>query len=144
MILTDVNLLVYAYNRSDERFPKASQWFEALMNGFETACFCWETVNGFIRISTNKSALPDPYTLTEAFGIVEQWIESPNALFLKPAHDHLEMLRNVSRDANAVGGQYSDAILAAYALSNNATIASTDKNFRLFDGVKLINPLVQG
>ncbi|MBX3288897.1 MAG: PIN domain-containing protein [Acidobacteria bacterium] len=141
MILTDINLLVYAYNTKDERFPIAREWFEELMNGSDTACFCWETINGFIRISTNKHAMPNPFSLRESFDIVREWLDSENALFLKPSLNHFDQLRKTSSSANAIGKLYSDAILAAYAISSNATIASTDRNFRLFDGLKLINPL---
>jgi len=35
----------------------------------------------------------------------------------------------------------SDAVLAALAITHNATIASTDRDFRLFKGLKLTNPL---
>lgn len=141
MILTDINLLVYAYNKGDERFDIASEWFEGLINGRQTACFCWETINGFIRVSTNKAAMPDPFSIQEAFSIVDDWLGFPNSIFLEPTSDHFDLVRKISIEANAVGGLYSDAVLAAYAISHHATIASTDRDFRLFDGLELINPL---
>ncbi|MEQ1762924.1 MAG: TA system VapC family ribonuclease toxin, partial [Pyrinomonadaceae bacterium] len=130
-----------AYNLGDSRYPIASAWFEGLMNGSERACFCWETINGFIRISTNPVAMPNPYSLTEAHTIVRSWLTSPNALFLHPSEDHLDVIRKLGLKANARGKLHSDAILAAYAVENDATIASSDKNFRLFDGIKLVDPL---
>lgn len=143
MILPDVNVLIYAYNKGDSRFQRASKWFEGLMNGTDRACFCWETINGFIRISTNVSAVPTPYSIDEAFAIVRGWLNSPNAVLLEPSADHLDILQTISQDANAIGRLHSDAILAAYAMSHNATIASTDRNFRLFNDLKLINPLAE-
>ena len=141
MILPDINILIYAHNSADERFERASKWFQELMSGSEPACFCWETINGFIRISTNKHAVPDPFSLTEAFRAVESWLSQPNTVLLKPTGDHLNLLREVSFDANATGKLYSDAILAVYAISYNAVFASTDRDFRLFRGLKLIDPL---
>lgn len=141
MILIDVNLLIYAHNEADERFPRASAWFEQLMNGDDTACFCWETLNGFVRISTNKAAMPACLTLPEAFGIVRGWLEQPNAILLAPAEDHLDVVQRTSLAAKAVGRRYSDAVLAAYAISHNARFASTDKHFRMFEGLRLIDPL---
>jgi toxin-antitoxin system PIN domain toxin len=143
MILTDVNLLIYAYNKGDSRHARAKKWFEDLMNGTVPACFCWETINGFIRVSTNRAAIPDPFSLREAFSIVDAWLGSANAVFLQPLEDHLDILRKVSLNANATGGLYSDAILAALAISHRATIATTDRNFRLFDGLNLVDPLVE-
>lgn len=142
MILVDISLLIYAHNADDERFERASAWFEDLMNSGQPA-FCWETINGFIRVSTNRNALPNPYTLHEAFSVVDEWLKSPNALFLEPASNHLDVLKRISLDANAVGSLYSDAVLAAYAISHSATMASPDRDFRLFKQLKLMNPLAE-
>ncbi len=141
MILADVNLLVYAYNSSDPRFPRASEWLERLLSSEEKACFCWETVNGFIRVSTNSSAMPVPMSLSEAFEAVESWLSANNTVFLKPAPDHFEILKTTSLESDAKGKRFSDAVLAAYAISHNATFATTDKRFRMFSGLKLIDPL---
>ncbi len=141
MILVDVNVLIYAHNEADERFPRASAWFEHLMSGSDIAAFCWETVNGFIRISTNRAALPASLTLSEAFGIVRGWLGQPNSVFLGPTQDHLDVVCRTSIAAKAVGRRYSDAVLAAYAISHNARFASSDKHFRMFDGLRLIDPL---
>lgn len=141
MILPDVNILIYAYNQGDPRYSVASKWFEKLMNSSESACFCWETINGFIRISTNPAAMPTPYSLAEAHVIVRSWLEPPNSVFLKPTDDHLDLIHTVGTTANAIGKLHSNAILAAYAVANDATIASSDRNFLLFSGIKLLNPL---
>ena len=141
MILADVNLLIYAYNSADPRYLGASEWFEKLLASEEKACFCWETVNGFIRVATNSSAMPMPMSLGEAFEVVESWLSTPNSVFLKTAPSHFEILKITSIESDAKGNRFSDAILAAYAISHNATFATTDKHFRMFSGLKLIDPL---
>ncbi|MGD9630890.1 MAG: TA system VapC family ribonuclease toxin [Pyrinomonadaceae bacterium] len=141
MILVDVNLLIYAYNRSDRRFPKASKWFEGLLNADVATCFCWETVNGFLRVSTNASAMPVPMSLHEAFDVVETWLEAASSVFLKPSANHFDILKRTSIEADARGKRYSDAVLAAYAISHDATFATTDKHFRMFTGLRIIDPI---
>lgn len=143
MILIDVNLLVYAYNAADPRFPIASKWLSELFDSTETVCFCWETINGFIRISTNRSAMPIPMTLNESFAAVESWLALPNAKFLTPNHEHFKAIKETSLDANATGGRFSDAVLAAYAISNNAVFATSDRDFRIFSKLKTIDPLTR-
>jgi predicted nucleic acid-binding protein len=44
-------------------------------------------------------------------------------------------------DFDATGPLLPDAVLAALALENGATVASTDQDFRRFPTVKWINPL---
>lgn len=141
MILPDVNLLIYAHNEDSEQFERANKWFKELLTGKESVCFCWETINGFIRISTNHRAMPNPIPLQAAFSVIENWLNQPNVLFLTPTKDHLSRLRQIAETADAKGPLFTDAILAAFAITHNATIASTDRDFRLFDGLKLINPL---
>ncbi len=141
MILIDVNLLIYAHNNADPRFPKASGWFEQLLNSDENACFCWETINGFIRVSTNRSALPVPMSLNESFKAVESWLAATNSVFLKPTPDHYDVLKKTSLESDAAGRRFSNAVLATYAITHNLTFATTDKHFRLFSGLKLIDPI---
>ncbi len=143
MILPDINLLIYAHNENSEHFERANKWFEELLSGKESVCFCWETINGFIRVSTNHRAMPNPIQLYAAFSVIENWLGQPNVLFLTPTKDHLSRLRQIAETANAKGPLFTDAILATFAVTHNATIASTDRDFRLFDGLKLINPLEQ-
>jgi toxin-antitoxin system PIN domain toxin len=141
MILPDVNILIYAHNEADQRFERASSWFQQLMSSDERTCFCRETIYGFIRISTNLRAGPRPISLDLAFSIVDGWLSASNALFLDPAPGHYDLLRRIALDADAKGPLFTDAILATYAISNNATIASSDRDFRLFEGLRWIDPL---
>lgn len=141
MILSDVNILLYAHNEDSEHYQAASVWFEDLLNGNQLVCFCWETINGFVRISTNPRSAPKPFSLREAFSIVDEWLRKPNVLLLEPTREYRRILQKICIESNAVGNLYSDAILAAIAISHDATIASSDRDFRLFDGLKLINPL---
>lgn len=141
MILSDVNILLYAHNEDSEHYQAASVWFEELLNDNQFVCFCWETINGFIRISTNPKSAPKPFSLRESFSIVDEWLQKPNVLLLEPTREYRRILQKICIESNATGNLYSDAILAAIAISHDATIASTDRDFRLFDGLKLINPL---
>lgn len=143
MILPDINILLYAYNELDERFDTAKEWLEQLLSGNTTACFCWETINGFIRISTSARGTISPIKLEDAFSIVNEWLEAPNAVVLSQTDRHLEILERIALDADSRGARFSDANLAALAISHNAIMASTDRDFRKFDGLRLLNPLAK-
>ena len=49
MIISDLNLLVYAHNQSDERHTAAREWWEAALNGDEPVGLAWVTLLGFVR-----------------------------------------------------------------------------------------------
>jgi uncharacterized protein len=141
MILPDINLLIYAHNSSDANFKAANKWLDEQLNGSEITCFCWETINGFLRISTNPSAMKSPLSLRQAFTLVEFWLESPNAVLLRRTSRHLDVLKSVADSGNAHGKNFSDAVLAAVAVEHNATLATTDADFQKYDKLKFINPL---
>lgn len=54
---------------------------------------------------------------------------------------HLDLLEKLTVRNGAAGPLLSDAVLAAIALENGATLATTDGDFRRFAGLKTINPL---
>jgi len=79
--------------------------------------------------------------LKDAFSVVSEWLHLPNAVLIGPTARHFEILQNISLEARATGNLHTDAVLAALAISHSATIASTDRDFRLFAGLKLIDPI---
>jgi len=143
MIFPDINLLLYAHNQQDRRYIAASTWLKELLSGKTKACFSWETINGFIRISTNPRAMPSPISLDEAFTVAHDWMNAANFVLLTPTDTHFKIVKRVAKDANASGPLFSDANLAALAIEHGATFATTDSDFRRFDGLKLINPLAR-
>jgi predicted nucleic acid-binding protein len=50
------------------------------------------------------------------------------------------MLRQQILDAQVNGPLVTDAALAALAIEQGATLCSTDRDFRRFEGLKLIDP----
>jgi toxin-antitoxin system PIN domain toxin len=141
MILPDVNLLIFAHNESDKRFNVADKWFASFLIGPVPACFCWETINGFIRLSTNSKVMSAPLSLEQAFSIVRYWLEAPNSILLRRTPRHLEILDRISIDGGAQGPLFSDAVLATIAVENNATLATSDSDFKRFTGLRVIDPL---
>jgi toxin-antitoxin system PIN domain toxin len=143
MILPDINVLIYAHNADDDRFAAADRWFNEILNGPDQLCLCWETINGFIRLSTSARVFRRPLTLQQAFSAVRYWLDIPNSVVLDKTPRHFEVLERTARAANARGPKFSDAVLAAIAIEHNATLATTDADFRRFKVLKFINPLVE-
>jgi predicted nucleic acid-binding protein len=60
VILTDVNLLVYAHNRAAPLHRRAREWWEDLMVRQQPVGLPWAVVLGFIRLVTHPSVLVNP------------------------------------------------------------------------------------
>ena len=72
MILVDVNLLVYAYNKTAPQHTAARKWFEALISGDELFLLPWHSILGFLRIATNPRASENPFAPEDAVEIVDR------------------------------------------------------------------------
>ena len=143
MILTDANLLLYAYNRDATEHTAARAWFEGQLSTPDIFCFSWQTITAFLRISTNMRAFAHPFTIAEATRIVTDWLERPQSVVLTPGERHWDILSNLLTTGQAVGPLVMDAHLAALALEHGCTLATTDRDFARFSGLRVTNPLAQ-
>lgn len=141
MILPDANILIYAHNERSENHEKANRWLEEKLQGSEIICFSWQTITAFLRILTNSKLFSNPLTLRQGFEIVEQWLSRPNAIVLEPTANFMTIFQSLAIEGQAVGALLMDAHLAALAIEHGAVLATTDRDFRRFDRLKIENPL---
>jgi hypothetical protein len=94
-----------------------------------------------VRIATNPRAVNRPLTSGAACGIVRQWLEQANVIAVGYGERFLQLFCEQVVEAKVSGPLGSDAALAAVALEQGATLCSTDKDFRRFAALKLIDPL---
>jgi len=141
MILCDANLLLYAYNADSAHHSKAKGWLEAELSSPSLFCLSWQTISAFIRISTNHRAFPQPLSIEEATNIVSSWLDRPQCRVLTETEQHWAIFAGMLTSEKAVGPLVMDAQLAALAIEHGATLATTDRDFARFSGLKTINPL---
>jgi uncharacterized protein len=139
--ILDANLLVYVYNSDAPQHREATQWLSKLFDGDETVAIPWVTAWAFLRICTNPRIWADPKPIEETFFILRDWLAQPRVVTLEPGPRHLEILENLVNTCGASGPLMTDATLAALAIENGASVASTDQDFRRFPKVRWINPL---
>ena len=141
MTLLDANLLLYAYNADAPEQPRAAAWLEQLLDGTEVIGLPWSTLWAFLRIATSARIWRNPKSAQEAFEIMRGWLAQPGVLIVQPGARHAELLEALVREHRATGPLLSDAVLAALALENGAVLASSDRDFSRFPGLRWINPL---
>ena len=98
---------------------------------------------GFVRISTNPKLGKAQVPLTQARRVVETWLAQPQTRSLLPAAGHFGHVMELMEKAMATGPILSDAILAAYAIDNRATLYSSDTDFARFKDLEWVNPLIE-
>jgi toxin-antitoxin system PIN domain toxin len=141
MIVPDVNLLIYAVNKSAPLHRQAKTWLEETLSGPETIGLPWNVVLAFLRITTRQGPLRHPLSLAQAFNIVDQWLAQPAATVIHPGPQHARLLRDLLEPLGTGGNLTSDAHLAAVAIEHGAELCSSDSDFARFHGLRWRNPL---
>ncbi len=140
MIFPDVNLLLYAYDVKSPFHERSRNWLETVLDE-EQVFFSWHTITGFVRIVTHPSALANPTTVTKAVSIVNKWLELENTHLVSLEKKNWPLFAKMLVEGQANGNLVMDAHLAAMAASCGATLASTDRDFTRFPGIKTMNPI---
>ena len=141
-VLVDANLLLYAYDADNPSHPAARRWLQAEVSSGRPVRLALVTLLAFVRIASDARIFTRPLTPADACAIVESWLASPNVQLLAPGPRTWEHLGAICTQGQARGPLVMDAHLAALAREHGAVIATTDRDFRRFDGIETTNPLV--
>jgi toxin-antitoxin system PIN domain toxin len=141
VILIDVNILLYAHDRMSPQHESARTWLETTLSGDEEVRFAMHTLLGFLRMSTNPSIFERTIAADRAIEVIREWLGLPNVAVAMPTDRHWQTLAELAAAGQARGPLLMDAHLAALALEHGATLATTDRDFARFPGLRFRNPL---
>lgn len=136
MIVVDANVLIYASNSDSIHHEASRDWLDTALSGRESVGFTWIVLLAYLRLTTNPRLFPSPMSSTEAFAQVERWLDTPAATILHPTPRHVGLLAGLLQDAPTAGNLVNDAHLAAIALEHGGRVASFDRDFERFPGVR--------
>lgn len=140
MIIPDVNILVYAYNKDAKQHAAARRWWEDTLAQPQPVGLPWVTILGFIRISTQRRIIDRPMFARDAIARVRSWLELPNVEIISPGDRHGEILFRLIEEMGTAGDLTTNAHLAALAIEHRAQLVSTDTDFARFRGLRWFNP----
>lgn len=141
MILTDVNVLVYAHRQDMERHGEYAAWLAgqaASVTAFGVSEF---VLSGFVRVVTNSRVFDAPTPLSEALAFANAVREVPNAVRLVPGERHWGIFADLCEAVGARGNRIPDAYLAALAIESGAEFITNDRGFSRFPGLRWSPPL---
>jgi toxin-antitoxin system PIN domain toxin len=141
VILPDINLLLHAYNSESRVHAAARAWWEELLSGTRPVALAWVALLGFIRISTHRQILGNPWPAATACARVRAWLSQPYVTIVDPGNRHAEILFGLLESLGTAGNLTTDAHLAALAIEHQAELHSTDADFERFPGLRWTNPL---
>ena len=141
MIIPDANLLIYAHDEASPWHDKARAWWEAALSGTNPVGLPWVVVLAVTRLLTHPNICEHPLSPAQVRCIVEHWVSLPHVRIIHLSENALGRFFDLLEEAGMGGNLSTDALIALHALEHSATIASNDRDFDRFAGIKRINPL---
>ena len=140
-MLVDANILLYAVDQDSPFHENAKNWLEGALNGPKRVALPWQSLTGFLRIVTNPRAMANPLGPTDAWSMVESWLDARNSWVPQPGPGHREILGRLVRELHLSANLIPDAALAALCLEHGLSIVSGDSDFARFTELEWINPV---
>ncbi|GMU67372.1 MAG: ribonuclease VapC [Acidobacteriota bacterium] len=140
MICVDLNVLLYAVDEDSPHHETARKWLEQELSGDRAIGLPWIVLLGFLRLTTRAGVLRRPMAAADAISYVDEWLALPGVHALAPTAGHWRILRELLEEAGTAGNLTVDAHVAALALEHGAVVASFDRDYRRFAGLRLVVP----
>jgi hypothetical protein len=144
-VAVDVNVLLYASDRSSAFRARASELLRALSEGQQIFCLAWTTVMSYLRISTHHAIFERPLSPEEAMRNMETLLRLPHVRMLSEDEGFWDVYRVLAKEATLRGKLVPDAHLAAVLRQHGvSTLYTNDSDFRKFPFLRVINPFEHG
>jgi uncharacterized protein len=137
----DVNVLLYASDRSSERHEAARRFLDSCAAGPEVLCLAWPTVMAYLRIATHPRIFAEPLSPDEALGNVKALLALRHVRTVSELDGFLDAYAHVAGDTPVRGNLVPDAHLATILFQHGVrTLYSNDRDFRKFEGLSVQDP----
>lgn len=137
----DVNVLLYASDRTSPLGGQAVAFLEECAAGGDVFCLAWTTAMSYVRIATHPSIFAHPLTPGEATRNLEALLRLPHVRMLAEEEGFFEVYRDVTASLPVRGNLVPDAHLASILRQHGVTrLYTNDRDYRKFDFLDVRNP----
>lgn len=137
----DVNVLLYASDRSSDRHVRARRFVETCAAGPEILCLTWPTMMSYLRIATHPRIFSAPLSPDEAFGNISALTALPHVRAVSETDGFLDAYKHVAGEMPVRGNLVPDAHVAAILLQHGVrTLYTNDRDFRKFQSLDVRDP----
>jgi toxin-antitoxin system PIN domain toxin len=141
MVLTDVNVLVYAHRRDCLNHIAYRRWLEDCVSSDQAYGMSNLVLSAFLRAVTHPRIFKSPSRLEDALRFASELRSPTNCVVITPGARHWEIFTRLCRAAGVKGNLVSDAYLAALAIESGSEWITTDRDYSRFPGLRWRHPL---
>ena len=137
----DVNPMVYATDVDSPFHERARSVMAEIYDASEIVYLFWPVALGFLRLVTLRGVLANPLPAGDAMQAIENLIALPNVRTGAEGPGFWAELQNVTKGMVVRGKLFPDAHLVALMRTHGVTtILTHDRDFRKFDGIRVLDP----
>jgi uncharacterized protein len=144
MMLPDVNPLIYAFRSDAPHHAVSRGWLASVLSGEAAFGMSPVALAAVVRITTNRTAFPDPSQPDEAFRFCDYLLTHPNCQIVEPGERHWDIFRRLCIETNTRGRRITDAWFAALAIEWGCEWITFDRDYARFPGLKWNRPASPG
>ena len=143
MTLVDTNLLIYATFTDAPEHRRARTWLQQqLAENEEALVLCWPVLYAFIRLVTNGRVFGrDAVSVKEGWAVAEAHLGQPGVRLVSAGAGHQAIATELAQTPGLRSDDVPDIEIAALAIEHGLVLASHDRGFRRFAGLRVTDPL---
>lgn len=140
MLLTDVNILIYAYREESRGHREFKRWLEDALSGSDPFGVSDVVLSGFLRIVTHPRIFRVPTPVAEAIEFASIVRGHPNSVVVSPGPQHWDIFSRLCIEPGVSGNLVSDAYFAALAIESGCEWITMDEDYARFPGLTWRRP----
>jgi len=141
LIVPDVNVLVYAHRADMTEHEPYREWLDGLVNSGPAYGMSEMVLSSFVRIVTNRRIYSKPTENHEALASAARLLAPPQCVPVRPGPGHWEIFEDLCKRHAARSKLVADAYLAAIVMEAGCDLATADRDFARFEGLRWHHPL---
>jgi toxin-antitoxin system PIN domain toxin len=136
MVFCDVNVYVALFVKEHEHHEIVRPWFEELINGPRRLATSDPIFASTIRIITNHRNAKNPPSISQAVVQIERIRNRGATVPIEPTGRQWSMFTDLCERADVRGELVQDAWIATLAMDHGCEVATFDRDFARFPGLK--------
>jgi toxin-antitoxin system PIN domain toxin len=139
----DANILLYASDRSSDRYREANRFLAQCAAGAEILCLAWPVLMSYMRIATHPGIFAAPLAPGEAAANLTALLALPHARTIGERDGFLDNYLHVTANLVVRGNAVPDAQLASILFQHGVrTLYTRDRDFLRFKLFDVRDPFV--
>ena len=136
MILWDVNLWVYAFRSDSPLHHVARAELDGTSRTRDAFLFCPHVAASFLRLVTNTRVFAQPSRPEEAWTFIDVLESRQDLVRAEIDPVTFGIFKHLCLVSKATGNDVPDALLASIAIRYDATLVTTDRGFKRYEGLE--------